>query len=309
MAGSSAARISASGAMRLMRPVRTLPGPTSTNVVTPAAAMRSTARDPVDAGGQVLDELGPGGLGGRDRAGVGVGEQRDGRVAERDRRRARRASPRRPRPSAASGRRPRPAGRSRAWRRASLASSAPASIAGRSPETTTWPGRVAVGDDERCRAPRRRCDELREPGVVEADDRGHRAVAARAGRLHQPAALADEADAVVERDDARPRRAPSTGPSSGRRRRRAPAPATPAAAQRSRSAARIAIEAARSAGWAFSVRSSASAGPSQASALIGSPRAASAAAKTAAAAGERVGEGAAHPDRLGALAGEDEGKR
>ena len=46
------------------------------------------------------------------------------------------------------------------------------------------------------------------------------------------------------------------------------------------------MEAARSAGWAFSVRSSRSAGPSQASALSGSPRAASAAANTAAAAGE-----------------------
>ena len=41
------------------------------------------------------------------------------------------------------------------------------------------------------------------------------------------------------------------------------------------------------AGWAFSVRSSRSAGPSQASALIDSPRAASAAAKTAAAPGTR----------------------
>ena len=60
----------------------------------------------------------------------------------------------------------------------------------------------------------------------------------------------------------------------------------PAAAQRSRIAARIAIDAASSAGWAFSVRSSCSAGPSHASALIGSPRAASARANTAAAAGE-----------------------
>ncbi len=60
----------------------------------------------------------------------------------------------------------------------------------------------------------------------------------------------------------------------------------PAAAHRSRNAASIAIEAASRAGWAFSVRSSRSAGPSQASALIGSPRAASAVANTAAAAAE-----------------------
>ena len=43
---------------------------------------------------------------------------------------------------------------------------------------------------------------------------------------------------------------------------------------------------ARSAGWAFSVRSRSSAGPSHASALIASPSASSAAAKTAAAAGD-----------------------
>ena len=60
----------------------------------------------------------------------------------------------------------------------------------------------------------------------------------------------------------------------------------PAAAQRSRIPARIAIEVARSAGWAFSVRSRSSAGPSHASALIPSPSASSAAAKTAAAAGD-----------------------
>ncbi len=46
------------------------------------------------------------------------------------------------------------------------------------------------------------------------------------------------------------------------------------------------MDAARSAGWAFSVRLSSSSGPSQASRLIGSPRAESAAANTAAAAGD-----------------------
>ena len=74
-------------------------------------------------------------------------------------------------------------------------------------------------------------------------------------------------------------------------------------------ASRIAIDAASSAGWAFSVRSRRSAGPSQASALIGSPRAASAAAKTAAAAGEDAARIPAHAHRLRALAGEDEGDR
>ena len=46
------------------------------------------------------------------------------------------------------------------------------------------------------------------------------------------------------------------------------------------------MEAASSAGWAFSVRLSSSSGPSQASRVMGSPRASSAAANTAAAAGE-----------------------
>ena len=48
----------------------------------------------------------------------------------------------------------------------------------------------------------------------------------------------------------------------------------------------MAIDAARSAGWAFSVRSRSSAGPSQASRVIGSSRAASAASQTAWAAEE-----------------------
>ena len=97
-----------------------------------------------------------------------------------------------------------------------LASSAPASMAGRSPETTTWPGRVAVGDDED--AVRRGAgDQLGESRVVEADERGHRPVATLPGRLHQPAALADEPDAVARGRARRPRRAPSTGPSSDRR--------------------------------------------------------------------------------------------
>ena len=61
-----------------------------------------------------------------------------------------------------------------------------------------------------------------------------------------------------------------------------------AAALRSWSARRNAIEAASSAGWALTVRSSSSAGPSQASRESGSPSASSAWAKTAAAAGETV---------------------
>jgi hypothetical protein len=60
---------------------------------------------------------------------------------------------------------------------------------------------VAVGDAEDA-VRRGSLDKLREPRVVEADDRRHRAVAALARGLHEPAALADEADAVGEGDDA-----------------------------------------------------------------------------------------------------------
>ena len=79
------------------------------------------------------------------------------------------------------------------------ASSAPASIAGRSPDTTTWPGafRFATTKMPCVEAP---ATSSGSPGVVEPDERGHRAVAAASGRLHQPAAFAHEADAVGERD-------------------------------------------------------------------------------------------------------------
>ena len=84
--------------------------------------------------------------------------------------------------------------------------------------------------------------------------------------------------------------------------------ATPAAAQRSRSAARIAIEVARSAGWAFSVRSSRSAGPSQASAAERLAEGGVGRLEDRAGAGGPLGQLATHPDRLRALAGEDEGE-
>ena len=79
----------------------------------------------------------------------------------------------------------------------SFAIASDASTAARSPETTTWPGRVAVRDAEHAVRGGLR-DELREPRVVEADDRGHPALAPGAGRLHQLAAAADEADGVGE---------------------------------------------------------------------------------------------------------------
>ena len=154
---------------------------------------------PVDAGGQVLDELGPARLGGRDRARVGVGEERRRRVARTSTSARTRASRRPPRPSAASGRPPIPAGRSPCGRRAPARSRPPP----RSPRArrTRRPGPGRCGWRRRtCRGRRPRSTSSGSRAVVEADDRGHRAVAPGARRLHQAAALADEPDAVGERD-------------------------------------------------------------------------------------------------------------
>ena len=83
MLGASVAMAVASVAIRLVRPVRTRPGPISMKVVTPVGGHRLDGPNPVDAGGQVLDQLGPG-LGARsDRPGVGVGQAGRVRVVER----------------------------------------------------------------------------------------------------------------------------------------------------------------------------------------------------------------------------------
>ena len=134
--------------------------------------------DPVDPGREVLDELGAAGLGGRERAGVGVREERDGRVVEGD---AGESASRIPAAaSAISGRVGRDGDRQhdRALRAEGLgASSAPASTAARSPETTTWPGALRLATTK-MPCDERPGHEFGEMGVVEADQRGHRPVAA-----------------------------------------------------------------------------------------------------------------------------------
>ena len=64
-----------------------------------------------------------------------------------------------------------------------FAISAAASIAARSPDTTTWPGelRFATAKTPCAEAS---LDELRDRRVVEPEDGGHRAVPAGAARLH-----------------------------------------------------------------------------------------------------------------------------
>ena len=164
-------------------------------------------------------------------------------------------------------------------------------------------GRVPVGDAE-CPVRRAHRHEVGQALVGQADDRGHRAGASLAGCLHETSALANEAQPVAQRQDAgRDERAVLAHrvPPGERGRERRPT----AAPRRSSSARRNAIDVASSAGWALTVRSSSSAGPSQARRLSGSPSAASASEKTAAAAGDDVGDQAAHAHDLRPLAGED----
>ena len=83
-AGSSAAMTSASGAMRLIRPVRTRPGTDLDEGRHAGGGHPLDGADPVHPGGQVLDELGAAGLGRLDRTGVRVGEERHVGIGEGD---------------------------------------------------------------------------------------------------------------------------------------------------------------------------------------------------------------------------------
>ena len=232
---------SASGAMRLMSPVRTRPGPISTKVVTPAAVIRSTART------QSTPAVRCSTSSVRHASAVSIGRAsalaRSGTVGSWNVMPARAARI----PSAASAMSGEWAatetGRTMARLAPSdLASSAPASMAGRSPETTTWPGALRLATTKTPCASAR-LDQLGESRVVEADERRHRAVAALARGLHQPATLADEPDAVLEveragRDERRVlahRVAGRRTPGSGRRGPRRPSARAAPRGSRSRS--------------------------------------------------------------------------
>ena len=258
--------------------------------------------DPVDAGRQVLDELGPAGLGGLDRAAVLVGQQRDIRVVEDDPGQ---------RLAHAVGR----LGHERGVRRdrdrqhdgalgAERLGELRAGLDGGAlTRDDDLPRRVAVGDDEDA-VLRGRLDQLGETRIVEADQRGHRAVAALSRRLHQPAALADEPDAVGEvegagRDEGRVLAHRVTG--DERRGRRREAVGSPSLAQRRQDRDRGRED--RRLGVLGQVEAVGRAVPGQLADRF--PRAASAAAKTAAAAGEASARVRPIPTDLGALAGTD----
>ena len=159
----------ASGAMRLMRPVRTWPGPTSMKVVTPSARHRLDRADPVDAGGEVVDELRAAALGGRDDAGVGVGEERRVGVVEGDAGEDVAHARGRVGHERGVGGDARPAARWRASRRAP--SRWRATPRPRRARRRRRPGPASSGSRRRTRRARRRAPtSSREPGVVEPDD-------------------------------------------------------------------------------------------------------------------------------------------
>ena len=285
----------ASGAMRWTRPVRTLPGPTSRNVSTPAAIMRSHGCGPSRRPAV--------------RCSMSSARQASPRRQGSARRRWRGAARPGPRTatSASAARIPAAAAAmSGEWAatltgstiarfapRSRAASLAAASTAARSPLTTICPGelRLAIVKTPAARAGR---DELGLARLVEADDRGHRPVAG--GRLHQPAALADEPERVAEVQRRRPRPSRCTGPSSGPRGLPGSTSRMPPA--RARCAA---TEAVRSAGCALTVRSSSSAGPSHASRDSRSPRICVGLGPDSGRGRGSVREVAAHADRLGSL--------
>ena len=165
-----------------------------------------------------------------------------------------------------------------------FAAAAAASTAGRAPETTTWPGELRFATPK-------------VPWAAPAATRSSR----RSSGRPMIAAIAPgwpSPEACMRRPRSRTRRIPSASeitpvatraeywPMEWPAAKVGTSGALPAAALCSSSARRKAIEAASSAGWALTVRSSSSAGPSQARRERGSPSASSAWAKTAAAAGE-----------------------
>ena len=178
-----------------------MPGPDLEERVDAVAGHVLDRRDPVDAGREVLDQLAAGALAVEDGVGIGVGEEGGRRLAELDVREDRAHAcrgllhERRVRRDA-----------DRQDQRA-LGAELLGDVRGRLDRGTLarhhdLAGRVAVRDGEDA-VLRGAAGQLRQLGVVEAEDRGHGPVAARAARLHQAAALTDQSDAVGQREGAR----------------------------------------------------------------------------------------------------------
>ena len=269
---SSTFRTRAPLAIFLTSPESTVPGPTSTKVVTPSrtGARPTPASAPVPETWRTRPS----------RHASAVAHHRASTLLTsgtpgRGRRAPRGPAPGAPAPasSARSGR-----ARTRAGGTARLAPAGLARLRG------AVDGRRVAGDHDLARrvdvggrhhlALRRLAAGLLDGGQVEAQDRRHGALAHRHRLLHVLAAAAHGGDGVGERQRARRRPAPSTRPGCGPATRRG---RTPRAAS-GRSAAMLV---ARIAGWVFAVSWRSSSGPSKQSCESGKPSASSASSKTA----------------------------
>jgi hypothetical protein len=254
----------------------------------------------------VLDELGAGSLGGGDGPRVGVGEQRDRRIAERD------VGQDTAHPVGGTGHQ-RGVGRHRHGQDdGALGTERPgelrAGLDGRPVAgDDDLAGGVPVGHDERpvCRGP---SDQLGEPHVVKPDERRHRSVGALSGGLHLATALADQADAVAEVDDAGGHEGGvlahrvARGEGGGRRRR---VRARPALAHRLKDGDRRGED--RRLGVLGQVESFNGAVPGECAERLAEGRVGGSEHRGGGRGGR--GEVPAHAHRLRALAGKDEGER
>ena len=180
----------------------------------------------------------------------------------------------------------------------SVAASPAASTASFVPPMLTLPGAFSLQTAVPCSAQiASTCARL------QAEHRGHGAGVGVAGLLHQPSALVDEADAVLEADRARAAISAAYSPSEWPARKAGRAVTVPASIAAT-SAAMLCVT---SAGCVLTVRVSSSSGPSKQSVESAKPSASSAASKTARAAGISLVEVPAHADVLRALTGEEPG--
>ena len=292
------------GAMRLARPVSTLPAPISTK---PGHAVRGKPGDrfpPAHRAGHLLHEALPdlGRIGDRRRQDIGDkrhGGRVDRRAGERVRHHFRRRLP-----SARNGTAP--------TRRAAWRAGRPGPWRSRSPARRRLCVRRRRPARARCRSrPRRprRPSPLRSqrPGgiEVEPEQRRHGADCPPA----PPSAWRRRAGAAAARrrrsKGCRRRRARNIRQANGRPRRPHGCRRKSPRASRARSAAMLT---AISAGWALRVRVSSSSGPSKMSAESFSPSASSTSSNTARAAATALGERLSHADGLASLAGKDESR-
>ena len=265
-------------------PLSTVPGPTSTKVVTPSRGEALDRLLPAHRARDLPHERRPR-QAAASRTTAASTLLTSGRLGVAERR-----APRAPAPAG-----PAPAASARSGTGADTGSGtarlAPAALhlsearatAAAWPAITTWPGELTLAGATTSPSRRLAAGGL-DRGEVEAEDRGHRPDADGHGLLHVLAARAAPCAARRRARARRPPRAPSTRPGCGRPRSRA----ARRAATSGRSAAMLV---ARIAGWVLAVSCSSASGPSKQSFESGKPSAASACAKTSRLSGNAVGEG------------------